>query len=108
MSLVNVSREVVKTDFKCVSIELRLCHVKRFHNVNVLSSLFFSCREKKDSEVHSLEGHKEAEAVSLQGLEADNEAIRQEIDSMKAKYLRVSESHTVKFEPLLPCVIRKK
>ncbi len=54
-------------------------------------SFSFSCREKKDSEVHHLEENKNQEHDLLQPLEDENAQLRREIDSMKEKYKRMRD-----------------
>ncbi len=58
------------------------------HDLNVTYS---SCREKKDTEVHELEGNKDQEHEMLRPLENENEQLRREIDAMKEKYKRMRE-----------------
>lgn len=48
-----------------------------------------SCREKKDGEVHKLEGSKTSETNELQMLSDGNDRLRAEIDAMKDKYQRM-------------------
>ncbi len=42
-----------------------------------------SCREKKDTEVHQLEGDRDVENNTLLPLEEENARLRREIDAMK-------------------------
>ncbi len=51
----------------------------------------FSCREKKDSEVQTLEHEKEMEADSLDRLERNNDDLREKLNKLKSHYLKVLE-----------------
>lgn len=49
------------------------------------------CREKKDVEVHSLEGSRETEETDLSRIEADNDTLRNNIKRLKQQYQRSLE-----------------
>eukprot|EP00094_Tigriopus_californicus_P011194 TCALIF_10802-PB protein Name:"Protein of unknown function" AED:0.40 eAED:0.40 QI:0/0/0/0.5/0/0/2/0/115 len=50
-----------------------------------------SCREKKDVEVHHLEGSKESEETELSMLENDNKTLRNQVKELKQEYARSLE-----------------
>ena len=50
---------------------------------------FFSCREKKDSEVQTLEQAKETETESIDSLEKENEELRDKLSKLKSHYLKL-------------------
>ncbi|TRY75087.1 hypothetical protein TCAL_10802 [Tigriopus californicus] len=49
------------------------------------------CREKKDVEVHHLEGSKESEETELSMLENDNKTLRNQVKELKQEYARSLE-----------------
>ena len=51
--------------------------------------IIFSCREKKDVEVHTLEGTKDHETNDWQKFTKENDQLRQEIENMKNRYLKI-------------------
>ena len=53
--------------------------------------LNFSCREKKDTEVQSLEVSKDSEADHIDGLEKENEELRDKLSKLKSHYLKLFE-----------------
>ena len=50
---------------------------------------FYSCREKKDSEVQTLEQAKETETESIDSLEKENEELRDKLSKLKSHYLKL-------------------
>ena len=65
---------------------------KRYVNSTFLiniSLLFFSCREKKDSEVQTLEESKETETDSIANLESENEELRDKLQKLKSHYMKL-------------------
>merc|ERR1719167_1696414 len=44
------------------------------------------CREKKDTEVHTLEEDKDGETIGIQSIEQENEGLRDHINEMKTKF----------------------
>ena len=53
--------------------------------------LLCSCREKKDTEVQTLETTKEQETDALVILEKENEELREKLAGLKANYAKVLE-----------------
>lgn len=53
--------------------------------------LSFSCREKKDVEVHNLEGTKDIESGDIGALEAENERLRDGLNKIKRHYATMLE-----------------
>jgi len=49
------------------------------------------CREKKDTEVQSLEVSKDSEADHIDGLEKENEELRDKLSKLKSHYLKLFE-----------------
>ena len=56
---------------------------------NQLFTTFFSCREKKDSEVQTLEESKETETDSIANLESENEELRDKLQKLKSHYMKL-------------------
>ena len=55
-------------------------------------SLFFllcSCREKKDTEVQTLEVSKDAETESIDNLEKENDELREKLSKLKNHYVKL-------------------
>ena len=50
----------------------------------------YSCREKKDCEVQSLEVTKDGEAENLGGIEKENEELRETLKKLKNHYGKVN------------------
>ena len=64
--------------------------------------LFSSCREKKDSEVQTLEVTKDDEADHLSALEQENEELRETVSKLKnhyAKYLEFAKKNNIELKP---------
>ena len=57
----------------------------------ILSFLFSSCREKKETEVQDLEGTKEVVTTEFSHLQADNERLRDNVAKLKRNYAKVVE-----------------
>ena len=53
--------------------------------------LFFSCREKKDTEVQVLESSKDVETDTVSELAQKNEDLREKISTLKNRYTKVLE-----------------
>merc|ERR1719273_2287035 len=49
------------------------------------------CREKKDTEVQSLEVSKDTETDAIDGLEKENEELRDKLSKLKSHYLKLFE-----------------
>ena len=47
--------------------------------------LDFSCREKKDTEVHNLEEDKDVESEDITNLEQENEGLKEQINELKTR-----------------------
>merc|ERR1712080_630357 len=47
------------------------------------------CREKKDSEVQTLEESKETETDSIANLESENEELRDKLQKLKSHYMKL-------------------
>ena len=64
--------------------------------------MFFSCREKKDTEVHNLEEDKDGETHTIQSIEQENEGLRDHINEMKTRYRayqQYAKDHKLKLKP---------
>ena len=59
------------------------------HDILIDFISFFSCREKKDSEVQTLEQAKESETESIDSLEKENEELRDKLSKLKSHYLKL-------------------
>ncbi len=70
------------------NVNKRIFLASHFHD---FLHLFCSCREKKDTEVHTLEKDKDVEQTELSDLEKENEALRNKLSSLKNHYLKVVE-----------------
>ena len=55
------------------------------------SSSFFSCQEKKDSEVHTLESSKDLEVDTIDSLEKENDELRDKLSKLKSHYVKLFE-----------------
>ena len=62
-----------------------------YTNNSILFIFFFSCREKKDSEVQTLEMAKENETDSIDTLEKENDDLRDKLSKLKSHYLKLYE-----------------
>ena len=51
----------------------------------------FSCREKKDSEVHTLEASKDNEVDCIGPLEKENDELRDKLSKLKSHYVKLFE-----------------
>ena len=54
-------------------------------------TLFFSCREKKESEVQDLEGTKDTEYNDFSHIQEENEQLRESVEKLKRNYAKVVE-----------------
>ena len=54
--------------------------------------LNFSCREKKDTEVHNLEEDKDVESEDITNLEQENEGLKEQINELKTRYMVTNAS----------------
>ena len=76
MDLIQSAKEMWVLPF--YRIESRFKDLRKFH-------LIFSCRDKKDTEVQSLEVAKDMETGTISELEQRNEAMRDKLSSLKVK-----------------------
>lgn len=53
------------------------------------SFFIYSCREKKDSEVQTLENAKDNEAEFIDSLEKENEELRDKLSKLKSHYVKL-------------------
>ena len=63
--------------------------------------MFFSCREKKDTEVQTLEVAKEHEAEEIDDLEKQNDDLRDKLAKLKTQYLKLfdfAKKNNIKFK----------
>lgn len=51
-------------------------------------TVLYSCREKKDAEISSLESERNRELEELKELEQENQKIRERVDNMARQYSR--------------------
>ena len=61
---------------------------KTRHNKSLLF-LLCSCREKKDTEVQTLEVSKDAETESIDNLEKENDELREKLSKLKNHYVKL-------------------
>ena len=66
---------------------LKICKFNFFNQH--FTTFFFSCREKKDSEVQTLEESKETETDSIANLESENEELRDKLQKLKSHYMKL-------------------
>ena len=69
---------------------------------NLKEPIGCSCREKKDTEVHSLESSREVESESISELEQKNEELRESLAGVKhhyAKMLEFAKRNNIKLRP---------
>ena len=64
--------------------------ITRFFFTNKIV-FFFSCREKKDSEVHTLESSKDLEVDTIDSLEKENDELRDKLSKLKSHYVKLFE-----------------
>ena len=55
----------------------------------VVLFFIYSCREKKDSEVQTLENAKDNEAEFIDSLEKENEELRDKLSKLKSHYVKL-------------------
>ena len=78
---------MVRTNHKNADTVVQSCSNKYIHN-NIYF-INYSCREKKDSEVQTLEIAKETETDSIDGLEKENEDLRDKLSKLKQHYSKL-------------------
>ena len=72
------------------------------HNITATFD-YYSCREKKDTEVQCLETTKDGEAENLGGIEKENEELRETLVKLKNHYAKVNfYAFHFKFWTILP------
>ena len=65
--------------------------ITKFFFTNKIVFFFFSCREKKDSEVHTLESSKDLEVDTIDSLEKENDELRDKLSKLKSHYVKLFE-----------------